>query len=495
MVAKLNQKEALAFLKYCGFSPLEPYVKSNAPWLVKCDKCKNNFELRLANYRSRYKNKKPTGCPKCLTKPVRTSENQALSEMRAAGFKPLEPFSKVIGKWKYECLTCQNTSVTSLHKVRQGNGCPYCSKNKVDPKLQNQRLKEARLVPLEPYRGNSSKWRLKHLDCGNEVVSTWAEIQSGQGGCGKCRYTKISQKLRMSDNDAEQIMRDAGGEPLEPYKNSHAKWKVRCLKCGQISSPLLSNVKKGQGVCMFCRPKSPVVTESNALKFIEAKGLIAISQYKSAQSKWKLQCLKCKKKDFYVYSWMKAQNYGCVYCSRHKVDPKDALRNFRSKGFEPLGEYVSAKKNIEVRCLNCNKTFLKNYDSLQSGRGCKYCQTAALDLLAPAYFYIIKSDDLNAIKVGIGNVTRKTDRISEHLKYGWTLLYRQDLDTGEFAFELEQKVLIWIRQERKLGIYLTKSQMPQGGWTETIDADELSVFEIRTYFEELLGQIYRLIED
>jgi DNA-directed RNA polymerase subunit RPC12/RpoP len=414
--------------------------------------------------------------------------------MHAAGLTPLEPFRKVIAKWKYRCNKCENESSTSLHHVRQGNGCPYCGKIKVDPRNIESRLKEAKLEPLEPYKSNNAKWRLKHLVCGNEVFTTWKELQSGGGGCGFCRYDKIAEKLRTPEVDAIKIMRAAGGEPLEPFKNIHSKWKVRCLKCGEITHPLLSNVQKGQGVCMLCRPKSPVVTESRALDFVTSRGMTPIGKYKSAQSKWKLKCNTCKKSDFYVYSWMKSGNYGCVYCSRHKIDPEDALRKFRSMGFEPLEPYISSKKGIQVRCLNCNKTYRKTYDTLQSGRGCKYCQTAALELLAPSYFYIIQNEGLRAIKVGIANLTRRTDRIKAHENQGWLLLYRQDLDTGELAFQLEQQVLSWLRQDRKLGIYLAKAQMPQGGWTETVDSAEISLLEIREHFENLLKGHYASIE-
>lgn len=493
MVAKLSEESAIAFLTWCNFSPLEKYSNVATPWLVKCNSCKNQFRMKLNNYRTRYKQTPPNGCPKCLKRPVRTGEEEALRDMKEAGLTPLEPFSKVIANWRYRCNKCSNESVTSLHKVRQGNGCPYCGGVKVDPKVVSQTMEKAGLIPLEPYKSNNAKWKVHHKACGNDVVTTWHEVQSGQGGCGICRYEKISRKLRMSEDEAIRIMREAGGEPLEEFKNTHEKWRVKCMKCGEVSSPLLSNVKKGQGVCMFCRPKSPVVTESKALKFVESKGMKPLEQYKSAQSRWKLKCDSCGKSDHYVYSWMKSGNYGCVYCSRHKLDPKDVLREFRNKGFEPLGDFISSKKGIQVRCLNCNKTFLKNYDSLQSGRGCKYCQTAALELLAPAYFYIIVNHDLRALKVGISNLFRKTDRIKAHEKEGWLVLYRQDLDTGELAFELEQRVLTWLRQEKKLGIYLVKDQMPQGGWTETVDSGEITLLEIRNYFEDLLNEFYNSI--
>jgi hypothetical protein len=187
---------------------------------------------------------------------------------------------------------------------------------------------------------------------------------------------------------------------------------------------------------------------------------------------------------------MKSQNYGCVYCSKHKVDPADALKLFRKMGFEPLGPYENARKPIKAKCLNCNRSSLKRYDDVRTGRGCKYCQTAALDLLAPTYYYIMKNFELDAIKVGIGNLNRRQDRIKQHQKSGWVLFYSFELDNGELALQLEQAVLVWLRQEMKLPIFLSKSEMPQGGWTETVGAESISVLAIRDKFEELFKESF-----
>lgn len=417
------------------------------------------------------------------------SSEFAIKVMLEMNLEPLEDFKNVTSPWKYKCLKCENEGVTSLHKVKNHrSGCPYCGGVKVDPKKIERMLKAAALVPLEPYKSNTAKWKVLHETCGNEVVTTWAEVQSGQGGCGVCRYTKIAQKLRKPEESAILIMREAGGEPLEPYKNNHTKWKVKCLRCSEICYPLLSNIVKGQGVCMLCRPKSPVVTEAQALKFIKTKSLTPVEAYKNAHQKWLLTCEVCSKSDYYVYSQMKAQNHGCVYCSKHKVDPADAILLFKQMGFEPLENYQNAKKPIKARCVACNRVSTKRYDDIRSGRGCKYCQTSALDLLAPTNFYIMKHLALDAIKVGVGNVNRKQDRIKQHQRDSWILFYVFEVETGELALKLEKGILDWLRQELRLPIYLSKSEMPQGGWTETISAESISVLTIRDKFEFLLRE-------
>lgn len=418
------------------------------------------------------------------------TEADAILYMEAKNLKPLEPFINVTSKWKYQCKKCGNKGITSLHAVKNGgNGCPYCSGNKPDPIKMEQRLKEEGLEPLEPYKSNSTKWKMFHRNCAQEVFVTWADIQSGGGGCGFCRYKKIAKKLKRDEDFAIAKMIEAGGEPLEPYLNGNARWKVRCLKCDRISTPTFNNVIRGQGVCLACRPKPPVTTKDEAMAFIAFKKMKAISTYVSAHSKWKLQCEICSKVDDYVFTQMKAKNYGCVYCSNHKVDPIDVKIAFESLGFLMLEDYKNAREPIKSECQSCKKISPKRYDDVRVGKGCKYCQKSAIDLTAKTYFYLIKHDVLNAVKVGIGNVGRKQDRLQQHKNHGWLVLYKYIFNTGETAYLIEQEMLKWLKKDKNLPSFLGKSEMPQGGWTETFSADEISLFELKIKFENLLTEI------
>lgn len=420
----------------------------------------------------------------------RYSEAEALVYMHEKHLNPIEPFVSVTSKWKYLCEKCGNQGVTTLHAVKnQGNGCPFCNGSKVDPKTIERRLREEELTPLEPYKSNTSKWRMFHAKCGNEVTTSWKEIQRGGGGCGICRYTKSSSALRRDEDSAISKMREAGGEPLEPYANRHARWKVRCLKCDEISHPTLGNVMRGQGVCLACRPKFPVITKEEALVFVTNKNMKPVSEYVSASSKWQLQCEVCLKTTGYVYTQMKTYNHGCVYCSNHKVDPADAKIAFESLGFVMLEEYVNARQPIKAECQTCTRVSPKRYDDIRVGKGCKYCQDSAIDLSAKTYFYLIKHDELNAVKVGIGNLNRKQDRLKEHKRHGWSILYRYDFEYGEDAYNIEQQILKWVKKEKNLPNNLSKKDLPQGGWTEAFSADEITIFELKVKFEDLLNEL------
>jgi hypothetical protein len=94
---------------------------------------------------------------------------------------------------------------------------------------------------------------------------------------------------------------------------------------------------------------------------------------------------------------------------------------------------------------------------------------------------------LQSHKVGIGGSmrSRSRDRVTEHQKFGWSLHSRKDFETADDAFQVEQKVLIWLRQEKKLGVFLSASEMPQGGYSETVDATEIDLPTIWAKVEEL----------
>ena len=95
--------------------------------------------------------------------------------------------------------------------------------------------------------------------------------------------------------------------------------------------------------------------------------------------------------------------------------------------------------------------------------------------------------DLSAHKIGIGNSIRSRgrSRIAQHEKHGWKLYRQLDFDVTDEAFELEQRILIWLRQEKGLGVYLSEFEMPQGGYSETVDASEIDLATIWAKVEEL----------
>jgi DNA-directed RNA polymerase subunit RPC12/RpoP len=87
------------------------------------------------------------------------------------------------------------------------------------------------------------------------VSPKYSRIQQGQLGCKQCGYKVAANKNRTPEKVAITIMVKAKLKPLEPYKGDGSKWKCKCMKCGNIVYPMLTNIKQKNGGCMYCAMK------------------------------------------------------------------------------------------------------------------------------------------------------------------------------------------------------------------------------------------------
>jgi hypothetical protein len=121
----------------------------------------------------------------------------------------------------------------------------------------------------------------------------------------------------------------------------------------------------------------------------------------------------------------------------------------------------------------------------QRGGGCKYCAKLGLDFTLPAFIYLISNDELDSHKIGISGEYAKEDRLNDHAKNGWKLYKKKTFQSADQAYEIEQEVLRWLRVDRGLPPFLSLDEMPQRGWTETVDASAIDLPTIWAKVEEL----------
>src|SRR5581483_5083465 len=98
---------------------------------------------------------------------------------------------------------------------------------------------------------------------------------------------------RLDPAAAAAVMRAAGVEPLEPYKNVMTPWRSRCSRCGKTVTPTLSNVKSGHAACGYCAGK--LVDPQDALALMRSAGLEPLVDYPGATRPWRSRCLACDK--------------------------------------------------------------------------------------------------------------------------------------------------------------------------------------------------------
>jgi recombinational DNA repair protein (RecF pathway) len=375
-------------------------------------------------------------CLKCANRESginrRTPEDIAVSQMQIAGLKPLVPFEGTKIPWKSECSTCGKTVTPTLGNVIQGHvGCGYCSGSIVDVEEANQVMQEANLEPLVPFPGADKPWLSKHKICGQKVKPSYSSIRRGQGGCKSCGSAEGGRKNLFPSDKAIDLMRNANYLPLESYIKADLPWRCECLKCHKVVYPTLSNVKSGHSKC--------------------------------------------------------------IYCSKMKVDPEDAIALMRKFGFEPLEPYVDSKKKWKCLHLKCGNIVNPLYNSIQNRKsGCSFCAEYGLKFNEPAYLYIMEHMDYSSIKVGISNEQARPNRIKSHEKEGWVLRKKINFESGLLADYVETQILLWLRNVRKLGIHLSKDMMKQGGYSETVDSAEIDFLQIQRQVESISNSLFKI---
>lgn len=533
-----NSVSAVRDMKARHLKPLVEFPGANKPWKSECLKCGEVTSPRLSGLRQGQ-----GGCKTCGIKSSAKSRMLTQSQANAIAKKkklvPLEPYAGANKKWKCKCLRCGKVSSPYFANIRDGvYGCGWCAKKLVDPEEARKRMVKAGLEPLVAYPGSDVGWLCRCTECKRDVSPTYGSIRAGQGGCKWCK----SRNPWVDSSEAIEKLIDNQLQPLEPFKNSHAKWKSRCLRCERIVHPSYHDVKQGSGGCKYCAPN--FVNEERILKVMKKAGLIPLDKYESSRKPWKVQhencgrtffveyanirsgsscrycagvavipkeavrlfkqrgltpltrypggkkpwksrCNVCKKVVFPQYTTVATRNSGCVYCAGVKVDPKDAVTFMKMNDLVPLVKYPGARKPWKCRCTVCNNKVSPQYSSVKSGQGgCRFCADWGIDYAAEGFFYLMTHTRFGAHKVGIGNSARvKGDRVKEHKRSGWTLVNTVSFQITDDAFRLEQEILSWLRGDLGLPPFLSEIEMPQGGYTETVDASEI---DLSTIWERVL---------
>jgi hypothetical protein len=454
--------------------PLENYPGTSRKWKCKCLRCGQIVSPRLNTLQiSVY------GCNYCAGKVV--DQKVALSKMKGARLKPLVPYPGNSGKgWLSECLKCHREVSPSYDGIKAGQGgCIWCAGKKVDPVVAISKMKEKGLQPLEPFVSASSKWKSRCLRCLKTVSPTYKEISNAAGGCKFCAPNYVNLEKIYA------VVKQAGFEPQNKYKNASSKWKVIHLACGRTIYITYDSIRSGHS-CKYCA--GLFIDEKDAKVIMELAGFKPLVKYPGAKKGWACRCLTCNRKVSPHLSSVKNLGGGCIYCTGHKVDAKDALRTMKESDLKPLEGFERANKPWLCECLKCHRKVSPSYSAIRNGQGgCRFCADWGIDYTAPGFLYLMTNTSLNAHKIGIGSArrTRTRDRIRQHEKQGWKLYKKLDFATADEAFVVEQLILSWLRIEKNLAIYLNLELMPQGGYTETLDAQGIDLPTIWAKVEEI----------
>lgn len=130
-----------------------------------------------------------------------------------------------------------------------------------------------------------------------------------------------------------------------------------------------------------------------------------------------------------------------------------------------------------TQCLTCGDISPYRLNALIRHPGrCGACRPRGFDRTAESFVYLVTHQELGAAKVGICRAGRgnTADRLSQHRKHGWRVASLEPV-SGEKAPAIEKAILSQWRNEMKLPRFLDEADMPQGGWTETVELDAIDI--------------------
>ena len=224
-----------------------------------------------------------------------------------------------------------------------------------------------------------------------------------------------------------KVMLQAGLEPLEPYQNALAKWKCKCLGCGEIVYTKYNRIQQGIGGCKQCgtkRGSSKIKMDSEvAIKMMKDAGLEPLEDYVNSKTKWKCKCLNCSDIVYPRLNGIQNGEGGCYKCGMKKaglsntLDSEQAIQKVKAAGFTPLEPYKNALTKWKMRHDACNSIVYPKLNSISSNSsktlGCAVCagkqvEAGLNDLLTthPAIAAEAKGWDPQLVTAGSSNVKR-----------------------------------------------------------------------------------------
>lgn len=466
-----------------AFEPLVPYPGPNVEWLCVCTLCGREDTPRYPTVLR----KSALGCGIC--RESRVDPEKAAQVMRDAGLEPLLPYPGA-GGWACRCMTCGGEVAPSYGSVRAGGGCRYCSGSAVEPDEAAAYMRSHGLELLVAYPGSRDGWRSCCTQCGEVVEPIYSMLKAGRvKPCRHCSQRQRATSMTLSADVAEGIMLSAGLRPLEPYTRGDKAWRCECLTCGRVESPSLQTVQgRRKTGCSLCRRIGGDV--EHVIAMMQEHGFTPLEPFVSMSEPWLCRCAVCGT-EHPVRAGNIKNGVKCRVCTGLFVSPETADARMRELAFTPLEPYPgNARARWRCICELCGRVTEPTYKSARKGLRSGCC-TGKYDLRIPGRsmgVYLITHDGFGAAKVGIAVVEAdgRIPRVASHLRNGWTLHKSwTGIASLGMAFTVERAVLgSW--RTAGFPIFLQKSQMPQSGYTETVELALIQLPEVMSVVDSVI---------
>lgn len=234
---------------------LEPYKGVDIKIKVKHNLCGNIYEVTPDNFlRGRRCPYEMTGYRKQMTEKI--NKKLAIKHLQL-----VHSYSGSAHRLLIFCQKCHLYFYSYYYSIKDNSiSCPFCHKNKMvsvwdefmfKKYLAKETKNEYKLI--SSFDGVDKPIKLLHIKCGHIYKVRPAGFIRGFR-CAFCRYKKLSQKFRMSqENFAKRMQQKHGNEYeiLGKYINAKTKIKFLHRNCGRTFYTVPYSILNGTG-CPYC---------------------------------------------------------------------------------------------------------------------------------------------------------------------------------------------------------------------------------------------------
>ncbi|NDC47681.1 MAG: hypothetical protein EBZ61_01115 [Micrococcales bacterium] len=416
---------------------------------------------------------------------------------------------------------CGHKWEATVKSRSQGRGCGFCSGNKVLVGLTDLRTTHPEITKEwhptlngdktpDRFSAGSGKsvWWLG--SCGHEWEATISNRTFAKSKCPVCFGTETLtgfNDLATTHPELAAEWHPTLNENKEPnhFRAGSGEKAWWLGNCGHTWEAIISSRSLVSRNCPYCAGRL-LLAGFNDLATTHPE--LAAEWHPTLNGKLTPQLVSGGKND--IVWWLgscghkwragiksRVQGRGCGYCSGNRVlagfndlattHPELAAEwDFSKNTINP--EEVSFGSGEQVWWVGaCRHSWRALIAARASGTGCPKCAKGGFSSVDPGTLYFLHNPALQSFKVGITNRDKKFDRIQMFSKKGWQLVKCWQSDSGLIILNCETIFFKWLRQDRRIPIYLEKSNIgSMRGETETFSDSILSQAEVISKIESIL---------
>lgn len=230
----------------------DAWIGTNQEYEMKCLVCGSHWKARGNSF---FNSRRVSGCNYCSRRePGNKQDISVLVDYaRQYGGKVLsKKYVRRNHNYDWECAKGHIFNASFNNLKFRNQFCPTCESRMVRLNLsQEQAVTAFREFGYElkaDYKDKGTYSKVSCLKCGEPSTKSLERLQRGKGTCKAC-------VLKQQKIEALELATQLNIKPLEPFRGNSHKWKCQCLVCNEVITPIVANLKKGQGGCIYCYRK------------------------------------------------------------------------------------------------------------------------------------------------------------------------------------------------------------------------------------------------